>query len=39
MQWMTNILTGLKSLFHKQQVENELDEELDSYLQASVAEK
>ena len=39
MQWMTNILTGLKSLLHKQQVENELDEELDSYLQASVAEK
>ena len=39
MQWMTNILTGLKSLLHKQQVENELDEELESYLQASVAEK
>ena len=28
-----------ESLLHKQQVENELDEELDSYLQASVAEK
>ncbi|HTU50340.1 MAG TPA: ABC transporter permease [Acidobacteriaceae bacterium] len=39
MQWMTNILTGLKSLFHKQQVENELDEELESYVQASAAEK
>ena len=39
MQWMINILTGLKSLFQKQRVENELDEELDSYLQASVAEK
>ncbi|MES2222958.1 MAG: ABC transporter permease, partial [Acidobacteriota bacterium] len=39
MQWMTNILTGLKSLLHKQQVENELDEELESYLRASVADK
>jgi predicted permease len=39
MQWMTNILTGLKSLLRKQQVENELDEELESYLQASVADK
>ena len=39
MQWITNILTGLKSLLHKQQVENDLDEELESYLQASAAEK
>jgi predicted permease len=39
MQWMANILTGLKSLLRKQQVENELDEELESYLQASAAEK
>ena len=39
MQWITNLLTGLKSLLHKQQVENELDEELESYLQASVTEK
>jgi predicted permease len=39
MKWMTNILTGLKSLLRKQQVENELDEELESYLQASAAEK
>ena len=39
MQWMTNILTGLKSLLHKQQIENELDEELESYFQASAAEK
>lgn len=29
----------LKSLRHMQQVENELDEELESYLQASVADK
>jgi predicted permease len=39
MQWISNFLTGLKSLRHKQQVENELDEELESYLQASVADK
>lgn len=39
MQWMTNIFTGLKSLLHKQQIESELDEELENYLQASVAEK
>ncbi|MGC1872041.1 MAG: ABC transporter permease [Acidobacteriaceae bacterium] len=39
MQWITNLLTGLKSLFHKQQVENELDEELEAYVQASVADK
>ena len=38
-QCMTNILTGLETLLHKQQVENELDEELESYLQASVAQK
>jgi predicted permease len=39
MQWISNFLSGLKSLFHKQQVENDLDEELDSFMQASAADK
>jgi predicted permease len=39
MNWLTNITTGLKSLFRKQEVERELDEELASYLEASAAHK
>ncbi len=39
MNWLTNLTAGLKGLFHKQSVERELDEELDSYLDASAAHK
>jgi predicted permease len=39
MQWFTNLTSGLKALFHKRHTENELDEELESYLQASELEK
>jgi predicted permease len=39
MNWLTNLSSGLKSLFQKQGVERELDEELDSFLDASVAQK
>jgi hypothetical protein len=38
-QWLTNSITGLKSLFSKQRIDGELDEELDSYLEASAADK
>ena len=39
MRWITNLKTGLKSLFQKQRVEDELDEELEGYLEASAAHK
>lgn len=39
MNWFTSLTTGLKSLFQKQRVERELDEELDGYLEASAAHK
>ena len=39
MNWLTNLTTGLKALLRKQEVERELDEELDSYLEASAAHK
>ncbi len=39
MNWLTNLTTGLKSLFQKKRVERELDEELESYIEASVAHK
>jgi len=39
MNWLTSLSTGLKSLFQKQRVESELDEELDGFLDASVAQK
>ena len=39
MQWFTNLTSGLKALFHKRHTENELDEELESYVQASALEK
>ena len=39
MQWLTNLVNGLRSLIHKQRVENELDEELRSYVEESVAHK
>ena len=39
MNWLTNLKSGLRSLFGKQRVDSELDEELQSYLEASAADK
>ena len=39
MTWMKNLKTGLQSLLGKQHVDRELNEELDSYLEASVKDK
>ncbi|MGB9077301.1 MAG: ABC transporter permease [Terracidiphilus sp.] len=39
MIWITKLTIGLKSLFQKQRVERELDEELESYVEASAAHK
>ena len=39
MHRLKNLIAGLKALFGKQHVERELDEELDSYIAASVAHK
>ena len=39
MHWITNLMIGLKSIFQKQRVERELDEELQSYVEASAAHK
>ena len=39
MTWITKLTIGLKSLFQKQRVERELDEELESYVEASAAHK
>ncbi len=39
MNWLSNLTTGLKALFHKPHVDRELNEELDSYLEASAAHK
>ena len=39
MTWFTNVAKGIASLFHRQQVERELDEELQGFLEASVARK
>ncbi|HEX4321450.1 MAG TPA: ABC transporter permease [Acidobacteriaceae bacterium] len=36
---LTNLIHGLKSLFAKRRTDRELDEELQSYLEASVADK
>jgi predicted permease len=36
---LKNLITGLKSLLHKHRVERELDEELDTYLDASTRHK
>ena len=36
---LTNLIAGLKSLFLKPRVDRELDEELQSYLEASAADK
>jgi len=37
--WITKLTIGLKSLFQQERIERELDEELDSYLEASAAHK
>ena len=39
MRWLTNSIKGVKSLWQRERVEGELDEELYSYLEASAAEK
>src|ERR1700733_5731486 len=39
MRWLTNIIDGLKALLQTERVEAELDEELESYVEASVANK
>src|SRR2546429_8627231 len=39
MPFLRNIVTGLRSLFRKNQVDRELDEELAAYLEVQVAEK
>ena len=39
MIWLKNFAKGIASLFHRQQVERELDEELQGYLEASAAHK
>jgi predicted permease len=39
MNWFRNLVLGLKSLFAKEQVDLELDEELEAYLEASSAHK
>src|SRR5579862_7054330 len=39
MNSLKNLATGLKSLFSKKRVEAELDEELDTYLEASARHK
>jgi predicted permease len=36
---LTNLIHGLKSLFQKPRIDRELDEELQSYLEASAADK
>jgi hypothetical protein len=39
MNWLINLATGFKSLFRRQEVERELDEELASFLESSTANK
>jgi hypothetical protein len=39
MAFLRNIVTGLRSLFRKEQVDRELDEELGAYLEMAAAEK
>src|SRR5277367_2750475 len=36
---LTNLITGLKSLFNKKRVDHDLEDELESYLEASAAHK
>jgi hypothetical protein len=39
MGWMNNFGMGLRALFAKRQVEQELDEELTGFLESAVADK
>jgi predicted permease len=39
MSFLRNVITGLRSLFRKEQVDRELDEELGAYLEMEAAEK
>lgn len=39
MNWLTNFAKGMASLLHRRNVERELDEELEGYLEASAAHK
>ena len=39
MNWFTNIARGIASLLHRQHVERELDDELQGFLESSVAHK
>ena len=39
MSFLRNITSGLRSLFRKEQVDRDLDEELDAYLEMAAAEK
>jgi predicted permease len=39
MTWFTNVARGIASLLHRDRVERELDEELQGFLEASVARK
>ncbi len=39
MNWLKNFAKGIASLFHREDVERELDEELQGYLEASAAHK
>jgi predicted permease len=39
MNWLTNFAKGIASLLHRQDVERELDEELQGYLEASASHK
>lgn len=39
MNWLSILISGLKALFQKQRVARELDEEIQSYREASEAHK
>lgn len=39
MRMLANILRGLRSLFRRSVVENEMDEELSSFVEASIEDK
>jgi predicted permease len=39
MTWLMNLVRGVRCLFQKQSVDRELEEELDGYFEASVAQK
>jgi len=39
MNWLANLKSGLQSLLQKQRIDRELNEELQSYLEASAADK